>query len=313
MKTPIVSVVMPAFNAAAFVIEAIDSALASRDVTVEVIVVDDCSPDATAAIVEKVDDPRVRLLRQTDRRGAPAARNRGLNEATAEYVQFLDADDVLEPTKIARCLAEFTAKPELGSVFTGAYHFSAAAGRSIGADYPPMDGSPLEYLLGRLFQTACGLHRRRAVLAIGGFREGLKRGQEYDLHLRLAVSGVAMTYIPERLVGLREHKSPDRITNVPATADQLADLTCGVVELALRQNHLADSEKNALAEAAMLSGMSSYRAGSAEMGRRCLDLATRLYPKVKYPHQSVLARAAAQGIGPAGTEGLLRSARKLVR
>lgn len=313
MQAPTVSIVIPAFNASAFVTDAINSALASRETAVEVIVVDDCSMDATAAVVEQVHDPRVRFLRQESRRGAPAARNRGLNEARAEFVQFLDADDVLEPAKIVRCLGTFSARPELTSVFTAAYHFSEAAGRFTGAEYPPMDAFPVRYLLTRLFQTACGLHRRDAVLAVGGFREELKRGQEFDLHLRLAVSGAVMTYIPDRLVGLRDHTSPDRITNIRSNPDQMGALISGVVELALRRDDLPDSEKCALAEESMMAGMSCYRNGSAEVGRRCMTMASQLYPGVKYPHGSAVMRTMARGIGPAGSEELLRFARKLVR
>jgi glycosyltransferase involved in cell wall biosynthesis len=278
-----------------------------------VIVVDDCSTDGTTAVVEQVNDPRVRLLEQESRRGAPAARNRGLKEARAELVQFLDADDVLAPTKIGRCLDVFRARPELTSVFTGAYFFPDDAGRPVGPEYPPMDAFTVRYLLNRLFATACGLHRRSAVLALGGFREELKRGQEFDLHLRLAVSGAAMTYIPDRLVGIREHTSPNRITNISITSDQMAELICGVVELAMSQNHLAGSEKRLLAERAMTAGMSCYRNGSVQAGRDCMTMASRLYPRVKYPHGSFVVRAMARAIGPAGSEELIRFARKLVR
>lgn len=313
MTKPTVSVVIPSFNASAFVVDAVNSALVSKGTSVEVIVVDDCSDDETADIVEQINDPRVRLLRQKSRRGAPVARNRGLKKSRGQFVQFLDADDILEPTKIERCLTEFETTPELGSAFTGAYHFSAEKGRWSGLEYPPMDDAPLKYLLCWLFQTACGLHRREAVLAVGGFREELKRGQEFDLHLRLAVSGVSMTYIPERLVGLRHHKSPHRITNTPGTADQMAELICGVVEFALSQDNLTVSEKRALAKRAMAAGMACYRGGSARAGRRCMKMASKLYPKVKYPHESAIVRAMARGIGPAGSEGLLRLARRLVR
>src|SRR3954469_10835053 len=102
--TPLVSIGIPCYNSAAWLRKAIDSALAQTHPAKEVIVVDDGSTDNSLLLAGAYGDHVV--LRRTHRKGAPVARNVVLEEAQGEWVQFLDADDYLEPEKIARQLAE---------------------------------------------------------------------------------------------------------------------------------------------------------------------------------------------------------------
>ncbi|WP_457580313.1 glycosyltransferase family 2 protein [Ensifer canadensis] len=102
---PDVTFVIAAYKAADTIMRAIDSALAQEDVTVEVIVVDDASPDGTAAVVEAIADPRVRLLRLPANRGPGGARNAGLDAARGEWVAILDADDTVRTGRLARMIA----------------------------------------------------------------------------------------------------------------------------------------------------------------------------------------------------------------
>ena len=101
------SVIMPAYNAEAFVARAIASALAQTEPRVEIIVIDDASTDATAAIVARIAarDERVRLLRSAVNGGPGAARNRGLDVARGEWIALLDADDGFAPHRLETLLA----------------------------------------------------------------------------------------------------------------------------------------------------------------------------------------------------------------
>ncbi len=105
--TPRVSVVMPAFDAAAFVATAIASLRAQTLTDWEAIVVDDASRDDTAAVVAAIarDDPRIRLLRQEANRGPAAARNAGLAAARGTWIALLDADDTYAPDRLAKLVA----------------------------------------------------------------------------------------------------------------------------------------------------------------------------------------------------------------
>lgn len=101
---PDVSIIIAAWRAEDSIADAIASALA-QDVDLEVIVVDDASPDGTAAAAQAVADPRVQVLRLTDNGGPAVARNAGFAAARGTFLAVLDADDAFEPGRLSRCLA----------------------------------------------------------------------------------------------------------------------------------------------------------------------------------------------------------------
>src|SRR5438093_4604419 len=96
---PLVTVIVPAYNAAATSARALESALAQTYRQIEVIVIDDASNDATSEIVAAYRDERIRLLRLPRNQGESGAMNEGIANARGEYVAFLDADDEWLPTK----------------------------------------------------------------------------------------------------------------------------------------------------------------------------------------------------------------------
>ncbi len=104
-RKPIVSVVMPAYNCAGMICGAIDSALI-QDIDLEVVVVNDCSPDDLDAAMERYrDDSRVVYLKNPENLGAAESRNRGVSAARGAYIAFLDADDFWLPGKLKKQLA----------------------------------------------------------------------------------------------------------------------------------------------------------------------------------------------------------------
>ncbi len=175
---PLVSIIIPCYNAEAYIADAIESALAQTYPHCEVLVVNDGSQDASSLVIERYQD-RIRYF-QTHNHGACHARNIGLQASRGERVQWLDADDVLRPdcvesklnltneySKIPICnvaamqdgkLAACWNKPRYDLITCLAY------------------GSP---------PTPSPLHYRTDLIAIDGFREDLPCAQEFDLHLRL--------------------------------------------------------------------------------------------------------------------------------
>lgn len=109
---PLVSCVVPVFDGERYLAEALDSILSQTYQPVEIIVVDDGSTDGTAQVVAGYGE-RIQYLFQ-ENSGAPAARNRGIEAAQGEFVAFLDADDLWHKEKLARQMARFDARPELG-------------------------------------------------------------------------------------------------------------------------------------------------------------------------------------------------------
>ena len=104
MSSPVVSVIVPAYNAARFIGEALTSLRNQTLADIEIIVIDDASTDDTAEHVERAAliDPRIRLLRQLTNAGPSAARNRGFAEACGRWIALLDADDTYRPERLAR-------------------------------------------------------------------------------------------------------------------------------------------------------------------------------------------------------------------
>ena len=182
-----VSVVIPAVNHDKFILEAIASAVAQGDCVGEIIVVDDGSTDRTVALVEQLREPRVRLIRQANA-GPAIARNTGWRAARGEWIQFLDSDDTLPPNALAALLA--TARHAPGKIpfgiqtvhgpdLNGAPAFTAVLATH--------DGNLLEDIALRYHSTIfTALIPRAALQAIGGFRENIRYGEDFDLALRLA-------------------------------------------------------------------------------------------------------------------------------
>ncbi len=109
-KPIIVSVIIPSYNTAKYITKAIKSALDQTLQSIEVIVVDDASQDDSVAIVQKINDVRVKLLVNQKNLGAGGARNRALNAAQGEWVAVLDSDDWYAPTRLERLVQVATEK-----------------------------------------------------------------------------------------------------------------------------------------------------------------------------------------------------------
>lgn len=192
--SPQVSVVIPTYNAAAFVRRAVDSVLLQTLCEVELLVVDDSSHDDTLTVLAGYGD-RIQVFTQANA-GPAAARNHGLRLAGGEFVAFLDADDHWLPSKLERQVVLLRARPELGFCST-ATTIVDAAGSKLG-DWPCC--SVNEPMLDLLFvqgaavsgSTSGVLARRSLLEAVGGFDERLRGFEDPDLWMRLAArSGYA--------------------------------------------------------------------------------------------------------------------------
>jgi glycosyltransferase involved in cell wall biosynthesis len=135
-RRPRVSVVMPSYNHERFVVAAINSVLDQTMTDLELIVVDDGSPDDSLRAIASVSDPRIRLYSFPVNQGAAAAHNFALQQARGEFIALINSDDMWEPTKLERQLEVFAARPELGGVFTGV-RFIDERGKPVPADRIP--------------------------------------------------------------------------------------------------------------------------------------------------------------------------------
>lgn len=208
MTTPAVSVVVGAYNAAPWIRDTLDSALAQTLDDTEVIVVDDGSTDATPQILEAYGDA-IRLVRQANQ-GPAAARNRGVAEARGTYVAFLDHDDLWLPDKLARQLDALRQAPAAAWCYTDAAWFDSDTGQTmhLASQFaPPREGDVLLPLFGGNFLTFASTLVRRDVLEdAGGFdtSPGVRNLDDWDLWLRVAERH-PLVYVDAPLVRYRVH------------------------------------------------------------------------------------------------------------
>jgi len=184
-STPVVAVVIPCFNQAHYLAEAIESVLSQTLTPPEVVVVDDGSEDNSYEVAGRYE--RVIRMRQRNQ-GVAAARNAGLGATGADRVVFLDADDRLLPTALEVGANALDRRPQVA--------FVSGVSRDIGGDGRVLSGlrQPLvtqdHYL--RLLEDcfiwsgSSIVYRRSALETVGGFDESLEAGDDYDLYLRLA-------------------------------------------------------------------------------------------------------------------------------
>ena len=179
-----VSVVIPCFNHARFLADALDSVTAQTWPDVEAIVVDDGSTDDPSTVMKHY--PEVRLLRQPNR-GLSAARNAGWQASHGDIIIFLDADDVLHPGAAAAAVAELAAHPEAMMAF-GRLEMMDANGNTIPASLPIVTGRFYEEMLRRNYirTPAMAALRRQVTELVGGFDPSCSPSADYDLWLRVA-------------------------------------------------------------------------------------------------------------------------------
>jgi glycosyltransferase involved in cell wall biosynthesis len=199
--TPLVSVVIPAYNVARFIRETLDSVFAQTIANYEVIVVNDGSPDTEE--FERAIEPyreRLRYLSQ-ENRGASAARNAGLRAARGEWIAFLDADDLWLPAYLDEQL-RFIREHNCDLACADAMIFgdSSAAGQTYMEavmESAPASGEVTFLDLvssDRSLMTSGVVARRDLILEVGLFDEALRNAQDFDLWLRLARHGARLAY-----------------------------------------------------------------------------------------------------------------------
>lgn len=194
MRPPLFSVVIPAYNAAAFIEATLDSVRKQTFLEFEIIVVDDGSRDGTKDVVDRwlaKHGLAGRCIRQENARIA-GARNTGLRAAAAEYIALLDHDDFWHPEKLAMTAAVFEANPD--AVLVGHHINVVKDGRLMKtARMGPATARMYEYLLftGNVVSPSAAVFRRDEAIRIGGFRENpsFNTVEDYDFWLRISHRG----------------------------------------------------------------------------------------------------------------------------
>jgi glycosyltransferase involved in cell wall biosynthesis len=190
--SPVVSIIMPAFNVEPFIGGAIDSVRSQTFGDFELLIVDDGSTDGTASVVERHAraDRRVHLLRQPNR-GLSTARNLALERASGAYIAILDSDDAWTPSYLASQMEILERRSDVDIVTANAWFLGGAlTGRTAAPSPDPRPDPDLRHLLQD--ETAVfimSVFRRRVYDTIGGFDETFRSNEDYDFWIRAAVAG----------------------------------------------------------------------------------------------------------------------------
>ena len=210
---PLVSVVVPTYGRPEYLEEALRSVADQTYEPLELIVVDDHSPEPAAPVVEglNLDVPTVRCLRHEENRGANAARNTGIREVDGEFIAFLDDDDRWLPTYLDRAIGAFE-DPDVGLVTVGARVVDGQS-RERGVYRPTFSADPLDDLLdGTLAGSFSRFVVRASVIErAGSLDERLPSWQDWEWQFRLA-QHCRFGSVPEPLV-IRRIADHDQLTD----------------------------------------------------------------------------------------------------
>ncbi len=299
MNAPLVSIIIPCFNAAPWLAETLESALAQTWRATEILLVDDGSTDDSLAIARSFEARGVRVLRQPNR-GASAARNAGLGTARGEFIQFLDADDLLAPDKIAVQVDRLqSAGPR--SIASGPWARFKRDPRAARFDAEPTwrDLTGLEFLLlhyeaGWMMQPAAWLCPRALLDEVGPWDERLTLNDDGEYFGRVVLASAGIVFCPEARSYYRSglRGSLSRRTDRRSLLSLRLSTDLNVARM------LEAAGGSARARAAAANGwqrlaFESYPNGpdlASEAERRCLELGGSPFPMPAGPTFQRLAR-----------------------
>ena len=301
MDKPLVSIVIPCYNAVKYVGEAIRSALAQTYPNVEVIVIDDGSTDGSLNVIKSFHEA-IRW-ESGPNRGGCAARNRGIELARGELIQFLDADDFLHPAKLeVQVIAAIQHRP---AVPICDYEIIDLKGRRHLMVTACDTNDPIVHVARRTISISSPLHWRELLVSVDGFREGLPCWQEDDLYLRLACAGVSFFHVPQPLFTWRHVPGSIVTGGWTRVVEYSRRIYCPIYRRLKRTGTLTDERALALGAAVARYAYCYLDLGMMVHGKAMLRRAFRMHPDaVRDATRSVYRRwfykAAYRVSGPLG-------------
>lgn len=226
-KRPLVSILTPAYKAEPYIGQVIESVLAQTMPDWELIIVEDCSPDNTAQVVERyLDDPRIKLIRNEQNLGECGSRNRALEAAQGEWITLLDADDWYEPQRLER-LTRFAEENKVKTVLDLRRSFYEGTGQTevarISVVYPnpetPKEYSLYECVYGHIVEKPLMAHE---IIRTHNLRyiQGILVGGDYLFNIQYLYRVGSLWVIPEVLYNYRIHPQ----SMIQQTKDDLSKL-----------------------------------------------------------------------------------------
>ena len=207
---PLVSILIPAYNAEQWIADTLRSAIAQTWERKEIIVVDDGSTDRTLAVARQFESEQVRVVAH-EHQGAAATRNTALSLSQGEYIQYLDADDLMAPDKIARQLETLGQSSNKRTLLSGSwgefvyrYHRTEFVPTALWCDLGPVDWLIRKMQLGVFMQTATWLVSRELAEAAGPWDTNLLGDDDGEYFCRVLLASDGVQFVPESKVYYRK-------------------------------------------------------------------------------------------------------------
>ncbi len=232
---PLVSVIIPVFNGEPYLAEAIESILTQTLSNLELVIVDDCSTDSSAAIVRDYAgrDERVRLVQHDRNQGSASARNSGIAASRGEFIAAMDCDDISLPQRLEKQVGFLRSHPDIGVLGSFLQTASADMTRRQHHEYPQQHAFIVLYwILGGRTTMQGGVYmaRRDVLLSVGGYEESRQLVDDKELYSRLFLQ-TRFANLPEALYLYRQH---DQQSSASATRRQQREIE----DIAIRRRWL---------------------------------------------------------------------------
>jgi glycosyltransferase involved in cell wall biosynthesis len=258
---PLVSILIPCYNAEGWIESCVESALAQTYPDTEVLVLDDGSSDASWERLQKYAG-QVKLISQSNKGGNPT-RNRLLRESKGDWLQYLDADDWLGPDKIARQVESLENAPVDTDVLYGEVQVVEMEGDEPGKAVPTVirGTDPWEQLVTwQLPQTGAPLWKKEAVVAVGGWKPDQPCCQEHDLYLRLLKSDRGFFYSGVTDAFYRQWSDQTVCkSNVPLVHEKRMEIVMEARHHLMESGAYTDPRKDAVCQAAFETARGAFQ------------------------------------------------------
>ena len=251
---PTVSVIMPAFNRAHLIGDAISSILGQTLADFELLIVDDGSSDGTASLARSFDDPRLRVVQHETNLGIPQARNTGLEHARGKYVAWLDSDDVARPHRLQAQVDFLSANPHIAMIGCCAGKIGQGGRRKSGVRVPPLDPRDIKaWLLFRSAFQQSSIMGRADILKAHPYDDDYPVCEDHDVFIRLSESHQIQN-VPQVLIDRRLHAGQ----TVRVEEDSIQERKMRLLGASLDKLGLAH-DKEELRRHVLLGGLLGYR------------------------------------------------------
>lgn len=298
--TKTISVIIPTYNRAAYLKEAIESVLRQTFQDIEIIVVDDNSTDSTKDMIASYRDRVKYVFQENKERGA--ARNNGIVHSEGEYVALLDSDDMWLPNHLEVCLNALRGIPEAGLSFSGSYVVNEKGSIISKMKLSRFNGYVLKDIVSNYSSGGCNasscLIRRNVFDKTGYFREekNLSGSEDWEMWARISVlAKFISTNTYTAMVRFHGGKSSINADRMAKSMTMALDIVCENPEISPKIKNL---KRQAYSSLYTVIGINYYASGDMKTARRYLREAVRTVPSSIFKNRRVIFTFLRSLLGP---------------